>query len=282
MYSKTASIVIGQHSELRHWKLVSVGILIVLVVASIAIDKNAYTNGQAVPFMWLNKELQFMPEAFWLNVTYLGDALILIPLLSFVWLIQPRCWAAMFGAIPFALIVSHLGKHFFSIPRPAAILDNNTFTIIGKTLTAHTSFPSGHTTTIFTALSAILFVLMRNNKTSPKIKFGLTVGLFILASVVAVSRVAVGAHWPADLVLGMVIGITAGLIGEYLTRKYTRWWMWWITKPSAQFCFLLLFNSLLLYCVMLFKVPALFVVSLSIGISLLVMGVLLSKTVTSK
>lgn len=121
----------------------------------------------------------------------------------------------------------------FSIPRPAAIIDTDKFTVIGAVLRGATSLPSGHTITIFTVVSAILYILFYGDK---KTKHPLlwSIGLVFLASVVAISRVVVGAHWPFDLVLGAIFGFFGGLSGAILTFKYSTWWCW-MTEPKSRY-----------------------------------------------
>lgn len=219
-----------------------------------------------------------MPSEIWYNITYMGDALILIPFLSFICLINTRMWAAIFGAIPLAFSLSHLSKSFFSIPRPAAVLDHQNMTIIGDTLTAYTSFPSGHTITIFTAMSAIVFVGFKETLISRELNSGLLLAVFLIASIVGISRVAVGAHWPADIVMGAIVGIISGLSGEYISRKYLNWWHWKIEKKAYLGCFILTFSFILFASMISGKLPELIIIWTAIIISALVGTYITLKT----
>ncbi|AMJ76586.1 phosphatase PAP2 family protein [Alteromonas stellipolaris] len=270
MSTRFATVAVNTKFKTTNWVAIFAFLIVVLVLFSIALDKNAYLASQTVLFSMGNQALQILPEIFWHNVTYLGDALVLIPLLSFICLFNKRAWAAMFGAIPLACILSHAGKNFFAIPRPAAILDLEQFTIIGSTLTAHSSFPSGHTITIFTTLSAIWFVTVNVDNKRDYSKFILTTLLCLVASITAISRVAVGAHWPADLIFGAVLGIVAGFSGEYLTRRYSGWWHWVKEKPLYLGYFVLFFCGVLLFSAVNGKVPQLAIVWAAIIVSTIV------------
>ncbi len=71
------------------------------------------------------------------------------------------------------------------------------------------SFPSGHATNI---TAAMLFLGLVYRK--------LLVPLFIVAILVSISRIYIGAHWPLDVAAGMALGAALGS-GAYLVfRKY--------------------------------------------------------------
>ncbi|MCF2949570.1 phosphatase PAP2 family protein [Paraglaciecola aquimarina] len=256
-----------QFNKSLYWKSFALFLLFLVLVSSIAMNKDQYIASQLKVFIFGNQAFQFLPQYFWHNVTYLGDALILVPLLSFICLFSVKAWAAMFGSVPLAFFLSHAGKAFFAIPRPAAILEHDQFTIIGRTLAAHSSFPSGHTITIFTAMSALIFVYMKQNKHQSNLRNAVTAMLLFIAAITAISRVAVGAHWPADLLLGALLGGIAGLSGEYLSRHYSKWWNWTVTKPIYLGYFILGFCALLLYLMASGETPALFIVWVAIIVS---------------
>jgi membrane-associated phospholipid phosphatase len=203
-------------------------------------NKDYYTTTQVDMFLAINHLLSSVSGQWWANITALGDTLILLSLLSFFVLKDIRVWAAFFGAIPLSGVLSSVGKAFFSIPRPAAIIDNDKFTVVGEALRGATSLPSGHTITIFTVVSAIIYIFFYSKK---KIKHPLSksIGLFLLAAVVAMSRVAVGAHWPLDLLLGAIIGCFGGIGGAILTFKFLAWWNW-MTKPNSKYVHALLLS----------------------------------------
>jgi membrane-associated phospholipid phosphatase len=43
--------------------------------------------------------------------------------------------------------------------------------------------------------------------------------LFVLAAGVGLSRIAVGAHWPGDVVVGACLGLLSGLLGNLLLAR---------------------------------------------------------------
>ena len=74
---------------------------------------------------------------------------------------------------------------------------------------AFNSMPSGHTAVSFAGLVMIGML-------APRYK----VLTWSMAIIVAVSRVAIGAHWPSDVVLGAFIGmVVADIVKGMLLRK---------------------------------------------------------------
>ncbi len=175
-------------------------------------------------FLALNGALSHWPAALWLNLTELGDGAVLLILLTPLLIKQPQAWIAMVGAVPVAALLSTVGKHLAAIARPAAVLDPDQFTLLGHRVSAHNSLPSGHSITVFAAAIAILASLSLQPQCWHRWPLRLLVVL--LASLVCLSRVAVGAHWPLDLLVGATAGWIAGLSGAALTRHYSGWWRW--------------------------------------------------------
>ena len=169
-------------------------------------------SGLNVPlFLALQHLFSYLPDAFWANMTVLGDALVTLTLLSLLaWRYPNILVAGLSGGLLTTLVV-RLFKPLIGAERPLAVLQDQVY-VLGPDL--HTSsFPSGHTTAIFLAMG-IYTMTLKNPR--------LTVLLFLVAVVVGSSRIAVGAHWPVDVCAGAALGWSCAWAGYYLAPRW-RW-----------------------------------------------------------
>lgn len=168
-----------------------------------------YIGIQQDLFFYLNSKLSAFPNIQY-NLTQLGDVIILFPFVSIFALYSPKLWEAIITSSLLSLLVSALLKNLFKMPRPAAFLNNDNFTIIGKTLTGHTSLPSGHSMTTFIVITLVLFAFMPQ-KWWKKTAWVFT--MITLGFIITFSRVGVGAHYPLDVIIGSTIGYILAIIG---------------------------------------------------------------------
>lgn len=191
----------------RLWLFPAVNALLLLLVL--------LTNSNRELFHFLNHAATFANDGFWAHITLLGNTLVALTLVfAFVYRYPALVWAAVIAAILAALCIHGL-KPLFDIARPAAILAPETFHIIGKILKKG-SFPSGHATTAIT-LAALVFLHLR----SPLFRIAaIAAGLLV-----GFSRIAVGAHWPADVLAGFILGWLCAVSATWLERR----WPWGIS-----------------------------------------------------
>jgi membrane-associated phospholipid phosphatase len=175
----------------------------------------AYVNIQKDLFFFINAKLSVFPNLQF-NLTQLGDAMLFYPLLSIFIIYAPKLWEALLISSIFSLIISALLKKIFSVPRPAAMFDNDSFTIIGKTLTGKTSLPSGHSICAVIVITTLLFSFMPK-KNIHKIIWSFL--LITLGLIIAFSRVGVGAHYPLDVIIGSIIGFVISVIGIQISNR---------------------------------------------------------------
>ncbi|GGH13749.1 phosphatase PAP2 family protein [Paenibacillus segetis] len=153
-------------------------------------------------FMGINGRLHRSFLNFWLyHLTHLGGARFTIISVLFIWWVSPEPWHTVALQAGVALAISHipvaLAKKLYPRIRPyLAIPGTNTFR---NPLTDH-SFPSGHTTAIFS-------VTMPFIAAQP----ALILVLGPIALLVGLSRIYLGLHYPSDVLAGLIIGTSVAL-----------------------------------------------------------------------
>lgn len=200
-----------------------------------ALCADKYVQIQKGSFFFINSHLGQYPNLIY-NLTQLGDAVILLSFLSILIIYAPKIWEALLSSLVISILLSCPLKSIFAVPRPQAAFNDDTIIVIGKTLCGHNSLPSGHSITVFTILTVLLFAFMPE-----KLKFKISWTFLIIAIglIVAFTRVGIGAHHPLDVIIGSIIGYISGLSGIFISRKYSIWN--WINNKKYYPIFILLF-----------------------------------------
>jgi membrane-associated phospholipid phosphatase len=73
------------------------------------------------------------------------------------------------------------------------------------------SFPSGHTLEAFALAAALTFLFSKKKITIP---------VYIWAALVAYSRMALGVHYPSDVLAGIIIGTFIGWIVPWIIHRF--------------------------------------------------------------
>ncbi len=125
-----------------------------------------------------------------------------------------RAWLFMIAAMASSGIFINAMKFAFGRQRPKFLFDGGTndFLPFGGVTIADSSFPSGHTQSIWTAMLSLAFLF-------PPLR-----PLFLtIATVIAMSRIVVGAHYLADVVMSIFIAFAAVLL-----------WRRWFTRDGTS------------------------------------------------
>ena len=140
---------------------------------------------------------------FFIPVTHLGDWGLLTILVTLLFLMTPKYrrigFMCVMGLILDALVINLLIKPIVGRMRPYDAIEN--FNAIVP-LFSDKSFPSGHTAAAFVVAVIIC-------KTLPK-RYGIFA--ITLASLIGISRLYVGVHYPTDVLCAAIIGTIMGLL----------------------------------------------------------------------
>lgn len=186
-----------------------------LALAGMAVLIASDTNRSL--FLVLNGLGTLASDVLWQNLTVLGGTLAGLTL--FAPLIGRRpdiLWSLALAAILATLWVHGL-KDPIDHVRPPAVISPELLHIIGP---AHHygSFPSGHSTTIFTVAGVLSLYLRRSA----------LLWLMAAALLVGLSRIAVGVHWPLDVLGGAFGGWLSAVFGTLLAQR----WRWGVSRSG--------------------------------------------------
>lgn len=209
-------------------------IIVLFLYTQDALNAYQYIQIQKDCFFFINHNLGQYPNIEY-NLTQLGDASILLSFLTIFILYAPKIWESLLSASLVSLIFSTVLKNLFLVPRPSEVFDNTSFVIIGKKAVGFASLPSGHSITVFTTLTVLLFAFMPEKL---KYKILWVFSIIIIGLIIVFSRVAVGAHHPLDVIIGSIIGYVSGLTGIFISQKYKIWE--WINNKKYYPIFILL------------------------------------------
>lgn len=168
------------------WMIVWVAIVVIL----------QFSGMNVIVFQYMNELATFIPGIYWALLTNLGDTAYIICLFLPLIIRYPKLAIPFWLTLIFGGLFIQLLKHWIAAPRPPAVLGFDSINVYGPVLMSK-SFPSGHSFAIWSSL-ALIRTILKNNR--------YIYLLMIVAGLVAFSRIAVGVHWPVDVISGSVLG----------------------------------------------------------------------------
>jgi len=195
--------------------LLGVALLMALLAAGY-IHEHGFFGG----FSTAQAFTRILPGWLWESLTALGDERMLLALTLPLCLRYPKLlWAIVLAAVLGGLMSRGI-KVLAYLPRPPAVLSPDQITVIGHKLMGK-SFPSGHTVSVFSFVGVWIAIRGR--------RYALL--MLLAAAVVGLSRVAVGAHWPADTLVGATVGLVSAWGGLRIAQSWD-----WGTRNAVHQC----------------------------------------------
>jgi membrane-associated phospholipid phosphatase len=195
------------------FRLLAAGLL--AIAAGLGLHSNASANewlfhavnglGPFAPALWSGLSVAGLALSAWIYLTAFADA-------------TPERVAQLLWVVVVGGLTASFIKHHVPSPRPFLALGADHLSVIGTPLSAG-SMPSGHSAMAFAMLAVLAAEKRRFDERSAVGGFlasGPGLALVALAALlIALSRLAVGAHWPADALVGGGLGLVFGSLAPH-------------------------------------------------------------------
>ena len=182
-----------------------IGYFILFVLFSIF----CFSIPKADGFLLINKFHTTFLDYFFVLFTNIGNGIFVIGITLFMLMRKKTGWACQ-TVISFLIsgLIVQLFKHLMPSPRPKLFFgsDISIHCIHGITGTGSSSFPSGHSASVFAFTT--LLCLYFSDKKSP---FKLGLFFLLMAFLTGFSRIYLSQHFPVDVLAGSLIGVLVSL-----------------------------------------------------------------------
>ena len=197
----------GRHPPMPDADLCCATVLALLALTGLTFQ---LVGGYHAGFHEVNGLAPWLPRWLWQGLTTLGDERAAIALA----LLLARRHPHVFWTILVAALLATLANRGIKVGadqlRPPAVLLADSFHLLGPA-NKRLSFPSGHTVTAFVFFGVLAYHFRRWRWP-----------LLALAGAAGLSRVAIGVHWPVDVVAGAFIGLASAWAAVHLAHRL-RW-----------------------------------------------------------
>lgn len=161
--------------------------------------------------LWIQEAVRIpILSPFFIFITHLGDSGMIWIAITLILLAFKRTrrigLMALLALIGSLVVNNMILKNLIARTRPYEVIAGLEILVEAQ---KDLSFPSGHAGSSFAA--ATVYLRNMDKKTG--------VPLFILAILIALSRLYVGVHYPSDVLAGTIIGILLGILAEKLVKR---------------------------------------------------------------
>lgn len=160
--------------------------------------------------------LALLPDVIWAGLTLLAFGWSALILVSAADRGVQGGRAVLLGFLLGGLLAQVL-KVLLAMPRPGLVLPAGALHFIGNPVLNSGSMPSGHALAAFT-IGSLWVCLLRQRGASP----WLEATAWAMAALMAGSRIAVGAHWPSDVLVGSGLGLAIGWLSWQAQARWLR------------------------------------------------------------
>ena len=199
------------------------------LVACLSLSVVLMTSGCNQAWMLSIHAAPLLPTWFWSLINLGGDAWVILLILLLIERFPGEMTSWVLKTWLIGALVSQLIKNLLPMPRPASVLGVENLSLIDHPPLLSGSMPSGHA---LAAISCALIVCAVLQLRGAK-HWHLSI-VALTAAMAAWARVAVGAHWPSDVIAGAGLAFLVVALGLLWERQHS--WNAWVQRtPGGVF-----------------------------------------------
>jgi membrane-associated phospholipid phosphatase len=213
--------------QLSPYKVVflSTILLLICVCLSFALMKSGLNQA----WMLSIHATPVLPAWFWALINLGGDAWVILLILLLVERFPGEITSWVLKTWLIGALAAQLIKNILPMPRPASVLGVDNLSIIDHPPLLSGSMPSGHALAAISCALIVCTVLKLRG-----VKNGYLWLIALGAGIAAWARVAVGAHWPSDVIAGAGLAISV-VAFAFLWERHASWNTWFQRTRGGVF-----------------------------------------------
>ncbi|MCQ4145008.1 phosphatase PAP2 family protein [Vogesella sp. AC12] len=176
------------------------------------------SGGNQALFLLLHHAGAVLPAPLWRFLSMLGEWSLVIAALLLLAQRRPQLLPALVAAVLLGIGSAILLKAAFAVPRPFLVLPAGSVQLL-DVLPANGAFPSGHAMASALLAGVLAGVLAQGRR------WWWQAGLMALVLLVCWSRIAIGVHWPLDVLVGAALGWVIARV--CVRRQWPAWPRTW-------------------------------------------------------
>jgi membrane-associated phospholipid phosphatase len=200
-----------------------------LLIACVSLSFVLMKSGLNQAWMLNIHATPVLPAWFWALINLGGDAWVILLILLLIERFPGEITSWVLKTWLIGALVSQVIKNTLPMPRPASVLGIDNLSIIDHPPLLSGSMPSGHALAAISCALIVCTVLKQRG-----VKNGYLLFIALGAGIAAWARVAVGAHWPSDVIAGA--GLAFSVVAfSFLWERHASWNAWFQRTPGGVF-----------------------------------------------
>ena len=213
--------------QLSPYKVVFLSTILLLICACLSFALMKSGLNQA--WMLSIHATPVLPAWFWALINLGGDAWVILLILLLIEHFPGEITSWVLKTWLIGAVVSQLIKNTLPMPRPASVLGVENLSIIDHPPLLSGSMPSGHALAAISCALIVCTVLKRRGIQNAYLWL-----IALVAGIAAWARVAVGAHWPSDVIAGAGLAFSVVALA-FLWERHSSWNAWFQRTRGGVF-----------------------------------------------